>query len=261
MASGSPQYRYCRFVHIAYQPVLKCGVAASTLLSIDLSQNWTNASVVFQSIPKPDGVPNLDGPSLWYHDEEDVLYTGFTGTNTSFGGPRDLPPLSLWTIKPDGAGSGTWNEVINATSPTWDSLTRPRYPLQAHGSNSAWILGGNNLPSESPTPIGENIVHFDMESRTFENSTVQCCNATKGIAGGAMHFVPSFGPKGVFVVMGGVNGNAIGGSHDLLGFAEVSVFDPAKKEWWNQTTTGNEPSPRIQFCTAGVNSTNGTYEM
>lgn len=261
MASGSHQYQYCRFVYTAYLPVLKCGVAASTLLSIDLSQDWTNASVVFQSIPKPDGVPNLDGPSLWYHDEEDVLYTGFTGTNTSFGGPRDLPPLSLWTFKPDGAGSGAWKEVINATSPTWDSLTRPRYPLQAHGSNSAWILGGNNLPSESPTPIGENIVDFDMESRTFENSTVQCCNATNGIAGGAMQFVPSFGPKGLFVVMGGVNGNAIEGAHDLLGFAEVSVFDPAKKEWWNQTTTGNEPSPRIQFCTAGVNSTNGTYEM
>ena len=195
MASGNYQYQYCRFVYTAYLPVLKCGVAASTLLSIDLSQDWTNASVVFLSIPKPDGVPNLDGPSLWYHDEEDVLYTGFTGTNTSFRGPRDLPPLSLWTFKPDGAGSGAWEEVINATLPAWDSLTRPRYPLQAHGSNSAGILGGNNLPSESPTPIGENIVDFDMESRTFENSTVQCCNATNGIAGGAMQFVPSFGRK------------------------------------------------------------------
>ena len=242
--------------------MLILGVTASTLLSIDLSRNWTNVTVAFQSTPKPDGVPNLDGPSLWYHDLENILYGGFTGTNTNFPGePRVLPPLSLWTLKPDGAGSGAWNQIITATAPVWDSLTRPRYPLQAYGSHSAWILGGNNLPSESPTPIGESIVHFDMGSRTFENSTVHCCNATKGIAGGAMQYVPIFGTEGFFVVMGGANGNAPGGAHDLIGFTTVSVFDPAKQEWWNQTTTGGEPSPRMQFCTAGINSTNGTYEM
>ena len=263
MDSGSYQYQYCRSTYAVYLPMLKFGATASTLLSIDLSQNWTNATVVFISNFKPDGVPNLDGPSLWYHDQEDILYAGFTGTNTSFGPePRDLPPLSLWTFKPDGAGDGAWNEIINATSSVWGSLTRPRYPLQAHGLNSAWILGGNNLPSESPTPIGESIVHFNMESRTFQNSTIQCCNATKGIAGGAMQYVPSFGPEGLFVILGGVNGDTFGGgAHYLIDFATVSVFDPAKQEWWNQTTTGSEPSPRIQFCTAGINSTNGTYEM
>lgn len=263
MANGSPRYQYCRSAHAAYQPVLTSSATASTLLSIDLSQNWTNATVVFQSTPKPSGVPNLDAPSLWYHDQEDVLYAGFTGTNTSVGAraPRDLPPLSLWTLIPDGYGNGAWKEIVNTSSPIWDSLTRPRYPLQAYGSNSAWILGGNNLPSESPTPIGENMVHFDMGSRTFENSTVLCCNATRGIAGGAMQYVPSFGPEGLFVVLGGENGNLRGLAHDLLGFATLSVFDPAKQEWWNQTTTGSEPSPRIQFCTAGINSTSGTYEM
>ena len=53
------------------------------------------------------------------------------------------------------------------------------------------------------------------------------------------------------------------GSKSLIDFGTVSVFDPAKREWWNQTTTGNDsaPSPRVEFCTAGVNSTNGTYEM
>ena len=261
MSSGTPRYQYCRLTYAAYLPVLTSGVTASTLLSIGLSQNWTNATVVFQSTPKSDGVPNLDGPSLWYHSQEDLLYSGFTGTNTSFGAPRDLPPLSLWTFQPDGAGSGTWNEIINTTSPVWDSSTRPIYPLQAYDSNSAWVLGGNNLPNETPTPIGENIVQFDMLSQTFQNSSVQCCNATKGIAAGVMQYVPSFGPEGLFVVLGGVNGDMQGEAHDLLGFATVSVFDPAKQEWWNQTTTGSEPSPRIQFCTAGINSTNGTYEM
>ena len=243
--------------------MLTFGVTASTLLSIDLSQNWTNATVVFQSTPKPNGVPNLDDPSLWYHDQENILYAGFTGTNTSINSePRDLPPLSLWTFRPDGAGNGAWGEIIDAHSPVWDSLTRPRYPLQAHGSNNAWILGGNILQGESPIPIGENMIKFNIGSRTFKNSTVHCCNASNGIAGGAMQYVPSFGPEGLFVIMGGVNGDTYGGhAHYLIDFTTLSVFDPAKQEWWNQTTTGSEPSPRIQFCTAGINSTNGTYEM
>ena len=236
-------------------------VAASTLLSIDLSQNWTNATVVFQSTPKLYGVPILNGPSLWYHEDEKVLYTGLSGANISFGAPLDLPSLSLWMFKPDTMGGGAWNEVINATSSVWDSLIRPIFPLQAYSLNSAWILGGNNLFFDNSKPIGENMVHFDMSSWTLRNSSIQCCDASKGIAGGAMQFVPSFGPEGIFVVLGGANGHMDGGSHDLVGFATVSVFDPAKQEWWNQTTTGNEPSPRMQFCTAGINSTNGTYEM
>ena len=263
MDSGLVQYQYCRSAYAAYLSMLTFRVTASTLLSIDLSQNWTNATVVFQSTPKPGGVPILDGPSLWYHDQEDILYAGFTGANTSFNSePRDLPPLSLWTFKPDGAGNGAWNEIIHANSSVWGSLTRPEHPLQAQDSNSAWILGGNILLHENSTLIGESIVHVNMASRTFENSTVKCCNATNGIAGGAMQYVPSFGPDGLFVILGGVNkGNSGDYAQNLIDFATVSVFDPAKQEWWAQTTTGSEPSPRIQFCTAGINSTNGTYEM
>ena len=61
--------------------------------------------------------------------------------------------------------------------------------------------------------------------------------------------------------MGGLNGLTYNTTNGLIGLSTVSVFDPAKQEWWNQTTSGNAPSPRISFCTAGINSTNGTYEM
>ena len=89
-ASGVYQYQYCRSAYAAYLLVLTFGATASTLLSIDLSQNWTNATVVFNSTPKPDGVFNLDGSSLWYHDQEEILYARFTGTNIAFKGePRD----------------------------------------------------------------------------------------------------------------------------------------------------------------------------
>ncbi len=245
-------------------PKLTLNASASTLLSIDLSQNWTNATVTIQSNNKPNGVPNLNNPSFWYHEEEDLIYSGFSGWNSVYGDRPRLPPLSLWTFKPDGTGTGVWNEVMDSSSPAWGSLTRPSLPLTAYGSNTALVLGGTNKPFDYPSPqnLLGGMIQFHMESRSFTNSSAYCCNATSGVERGAMHYVSSFGPEGLFVVMGGQNGiSEKGGFAGLIEFGTVSVFDPVKQEWWNQTTTGSEPTPRIQFCTAGINSTNGTYEM
>lgn len=41
----------------------------------------------------------------------------------------------------------------------------------------------------------------------------------------------------------------------------VSIYDPSSEQWFNQTTTGNIPQPREEFCLAGLESNNGTYEM
>lgn len=248
MSSGIPQFQY-----------------ASTLLSIDLSQNWTNATVTIQSTTKPNGAPNLNSPSLWYHEAEDLLYSGFAGWNSSFGDKPNLPPLSLWTFKPDGSGSGAWNEAIAAKSSVWSQLTRPGQPLMAFGPRDAWVLGGittewNGWASSENLIPG--MVQFAMASHTFSNSSVKCCNATAGIYKGALQYVPSFGPEGIFIAMGGQNGIGNDGVNaGLIDFGKVSVFDPTKQEWWNQTTTGSKPSPRVEFCTAGVNSTDGTYEI
>lgn len=240
---------------------------ASTLLSIDLSQNWTNATVVIQSTTKPDGAPNLNGPSLWYHESEDLIYSGFAGWNSSFGDGPNLPPLSLWTFKPDDTGSGAWNQIISAQSSVWAGLARPGQPLMAFDSTSAWVLGGTTsawIGGDGSKDLIPGIVEFDMGSRHFSNFSVQCCNATGSIYQGALQYVPSFGSAGIHIAMGGqhrTSDNNDDGSNSLIDFGTVSVFDPAKREWWNQTTTGSQPSPRVEFCTAGVNSTNGTFEM
>ena len=135
----------------------------------------------------------------------------------------------------------------------------------AFGFNTAWVLGG--ITSEwdgwaSPENLIPGMTQFNMTSRTFSNSTVQCCNATAGIYKGALEHVPSFGPAGIFIAMGGQNGIGNNGiTAGLIDFGTVSIFDPAKQEWWNQTTTGSKPIPRVEFCTAGISSTSGTYEM
>ncbi|KAM0796187.1 hypothetical protein BDR22DRAFT_918877 [Usnea florida] len=238
---------------------------STTLLSIDLSQNWTNGSVVIQSNSKPSGVPNLNSPSLWYDQNKGLIYTGFAGWNSTFGGRPNLPPLSLWSFKPDGTGDGIWNETIGSNSPVWHGVLRPSEPLTAFSPTTALLLGGTDEPYEdsSSENLLRGMVQFDIQNQSFSNVTADCCNATNGIYRGAMQYVPSFGPEGVFIAMGGINGADPPNStnYELIPFGSVSVYDPAAKAWWNQTTTGTPPIPRIEFCVAGVNSTNETYEI
>ena len=239
---------------------------ASTLLSIDLSRNWTNATVTIQSTTKPDGIPNLNYPSLWYHESEDLIYSGFAGWNSSFGDEHNSPPpLSLWTFKPDDIGSGAWSRITLAQPSVWARLTRPGQPLMAFDSTSAWVIGGTTsawIAETASKDLIPGMVQFDMDSRLFSNFSVQCCHATGGIYQGALQYVPLLGPAGIHIAMGGRHSTGEDdGSNSLVDFGTVSVFDPAKREWWNQTTTGSRPSPRVEFCTAGINSTNGTYEI
>ncbi len=212
---------------------------------------------------KPTGVPSLNGPSLWYHGQDGVLYTGFAGATSFFGISPSLPSQSLWSFKPDGTGSGSWNEVISPHTSTLGGITQPFAGLTAYGPDSAWYLGGypaqDGYDWSSDTQWLPGMVEFDMASKSFTNSSAAGYNTNGTVINGAMHYVPSFGQKGMVLVMGGITlpYNKSG----LVGFETVSVYDPAKKEWFNQTTTGNAPSPREGFCVAGINSTNNTYEM
>ena len=138
-------------------------------------------------------------------------------------------------------------------------------PLEAYSHDRAFILGGcreeSNLGNWPEDALG-GMVQFNMADRSFANISIPCCNATDGIKKGAVHYVPSFGPKGVMLAMGGQNdAHRTDGFASLIDFTVVSVFDPVSQQWWNQTTTGIPPSPRINFCAAGIPSTNDTYEM
>lgn len=135
----------------------------------------------------------------------------------------------------------------------------------AYDTDSAWICGGEILPGgynpDTIPPVPMTVmVQFDMGTRSFTNNSIANSNVTGILERGAMHYVHSFGTKGLYVVMGGAQNFSSEGP-PLISFDTVAILDPAKREWWNQTTTGSPPAPRMEFCTVGINSTNGTYEM
>ena len=106
---------------------------STTILSIDLSQKWTNSAVTIQSTTKPDGAPNLKWPSLWYVESRELIYSDFTGISSSLDIDSDPQPpaLSLWTFSPDNTGSGTWNELFSSTATIWGNITRFHLPYVA----------------------------------------------------------------------------------------------------------------------------------
>ena len=232
---------------------------ANTILSIDLSRNWTNTTVAIHSTTKPNGVPNLNHGSLWYDESTQLLYTGYTGTSSSFDVDSNPspPPESIWTFKPDNLGSGTWNQTISSNASVWNTTKRSNRGYQAYGNGSAYVLGGTgSLLYGKDFYTG--MIRFDMSSQVFSNiSSKTGATSPSGNPGyeGAMQYVPPFGSSGVFVAMGGEDNNG------LIDFGYVQVYDPASGSWFNQTTTGSKPASRVNFCTAGAASTNGTYEI
>lgn len=174
---------------------------------------------------------------------------------------QQILPITLWAFKPDTFGNGIWTNVSNWTS-TSRRLNRPADSLQAFSGDFAWSLGGYDETPDGPTGLEKvvipGMIRFNMSSRSLENiSSTEYTYNGGAVANGAMHFVPSFGPDGIFVAMGG----GAAQFEASWNFSTLAVFDPKTGEWWNQTTAGAAPIPRIDFCTAGVSSSNNTYEM
>ncbi|KAM0288762.1 hypothetical protein ACHAO9_006826 [Fusarium lateritium] len=75
--------------------------------------------------------------------------------------------------------------------------------------------------------------------------------------------MPSLGPAGLLVFVGGAKGRGSGQSNesDPVSFTNVTIYDPDSREWYWQLTTGGPPDPRVDFCSVGVPGKNGTYEI
>lgn len=201
--------------------------------------------------------------SFWYDGKKDIFYTGMIGRVTNFGNSPRPPPLSLWSFKPDGTGTGSWKEEIPADDPALKNLLRSCAGSAAVGGNTALVLGGEVTPdsdperNDGPSTLAPGLLELDMTTLKLTNTSATGFNANGTVLSGQMHFVPSFGPQGIFLAMGGNNNY----TDNLISFDEIGVYEATTRTWYNQTASGNVPEPRKDFCVAGVNSTEGSYEM
>ena len=87
----------------------------------------------------------------------------------------------------------------------------------------------------------------------------------EGIANGRAVYVPSYGLQGLVVLVGGLEVNARGRSPpspEVKFFEQITFFDIASKQWYQQNTTGPHPiTPRQWLCALGKESSNGNFDM
>ncbi|KAK3403159.1 hypothetical protein B0T20DRAFT_18097 [Sordaria brevicollis] len=238
---------------------------SNSLLSIDLSKDWTSDSFRFDSTSKPSGVANLDGGGLWVDETEGVLYTGFAGVKSMFG-DKGSQPQGLWSFKPDGTGAGTWENLNSTADKTFTEKPRPFKGKTASGNGFGYFLGGfTNWGNESDVREGptSGLLTYDFASRKATNISVSLASTQGSEQFGSMLYVPNFGKKGTLVSLGGFQGKLKTNEADekLLPFDTARIYDVDSNAWFEQSTSGTPPAPRQEYCMAGVASDNKTYEI
>ena len=175
---------------------------------------------------------------------------------------------TLWHFHPSLPSSGSWDTVPNRPG-SGIPTARPAQGLADGRQGRGFWLGGHqeDVPSNCQkgcvAPAEPGLLMYDMNANTWSNKPFSPVSS-EAAQGGAMRFIPEFGKKkGVLVVMGlqpsaGTTTNVSGAP---VSFDTLLVYDISADAWYQQTTTGVTPSARANFCTTGLWSKDGSYEI
>ena len=238
-------------------------MAASHTVSIPLNKPWTNTHI------RPKIVLSkheqwVDGAQCWVDHS--------TGTAYRLGGrrldqlyPGALPPTTdfFWKFHADGAGGGTWDSLLEG--PTFSAM-----PYTAFTSTTGYQIGGYIEKEDHPSPIlgvSSKMFEYDFGSKAWNqgpSAPFSVPNMT-GLTNGKAIFVPSYGLKGLIVLVGGTEMNdeyispALSRTNHLN---EVTFLDIATQKWHRQKTIGHKfGSVRECLCVVRKDSLNGNFDM
>ncbi len=102
---------------------------------------------------------------------------------------------------------------------------------------------------------------YNDTDQTFFNVSTTAFTRSGFAVGGAAHFVESFGPQGLLVVIGGQTAASPTAAATSLSLDTVYLFDPMSRTWQEQAASGSPPTAVLSPCLVGVEGDNGTYEV
>ncbi|KAH0563239.1 hypothetical protein GP486_002194 [Trichoglossum hirsutum] len=242
-------------------------------LSIDLSTSWSNSTPpAVRVIDKDSSCPSLNLVTLWANPASNTFYA--YGGELSYLVPyidgSTIPQESFWAFTVDGNGGGGWHQLDVSSDPTWSTLTRTGGGLGAAGPNAGYNLGGyadsrtsqkTNIDGFVPIP---GIQSYNYTSGAWSNNSALGYSKFGTAQLGGMVHVPTWGPAGILVVIGGQTSplDKWGDDTTMVPLSNISVFEPQSQTWYHQIATGDIPSNRDRFCLVGVQGgDNSTYEI
>lgn len=237
---------------------MKFTYADNSTYSINLSESWTNGTVILNEIYSK--APSLENQALWMDGYSESFYAFDGGIN--FFIPevdQPIPPNQLWQFTPS-EDSGNWSQVSFPPSSNFTSLVRVSEGIYAFGAGLGFALGGQQGRSTSsvlsefiPAP---GMVMHNFTSREWYNVSASGYSNSGVALYGVAHFVPNFGSIGLFFVFEGMISGDV-----LPGTDFVSMFDPASQQWSSQEVSGTKPSPVLNPCIVGIQGDENTYEV
>ncbi|KAG9251976.1 uncharacterized protein F5Z01DRAFT_662528 [Emericellopsis atlantica] len=238
---------------------------ASTF-SLPLDKLWSNST---KNSPYGDYSPNADSrrprpirlkQALWGDRAGKMMYRW--GGATSWGKTMDEDDVVLFRFDPDRQSGDQWDEA-DKTPEDVDGNTFVGNSNGASAScNGLGFYVGGLASNASDSTVSANfstpgVLMYDMEDGTWTNSTTVPLNEPNGhVWSMEAQCTTAFNNADpLLVVLGGKSDSG------FMSMNSVWFWDPAEKEWYNQTATGDVPSEREYFCTAGAESKGGTYEI
>ncbi|KAI9766650.1 MAG: hypothetical protein M1839_004790 [Geoglossum umbratile] len=241
-------------------------------LSIDLSKSWTNSTPPTVRAIDKGSCPSLNEIILWSDPANDTIYAygGQLSYSVPWVGGSTVPQEAFWAFKVDGKGGGSWRQLDMSDSPTWVSLTRTTGGLGASSSSAGYNLGGyagsrtsqkTGIDGFIPIP---GLQTYNYTSGAWSNNSALGYSKFGTAQVGGMVHVPSWGPAGLLVIVGGQTSPLTSWSDGgtMVSMSNITVFEPQNQTWYHQTATGDIPTQRDRFCLVGAQGgDNSTYEI
>ncbi|KAK3358666.1 hypothetical protein B0T25DRAFT_72766 [Lasiosphaeria hispida] len=235
----------------------------NSTLSLDLTTSWTTTEAVLKSSLKAPG-PAKGNVVLWADHARKTLYSW--GGKWQFG--ANMKKTELWKFLADGSGGGKWSTEQPSNPSRFNELVPAEFIAFATVNNTGYAIGGQasgwtQLYRGSNQAI-PGMLSYNFDTREWTNETDRSPFHT--LAQASAHYVPTFGPGGVVMVMGGsmpdVDRAPSIANSPAQDFQNLTFFDPAaSKTYWQVATGEIPPSPRSEFCSAGWQNTDGGYEI
>ena len=244
-------------------------ITVNDTLAIPLAEDWNNVTLnLVRTVRSAEAPIAVNFQSLWWDAKQNTIYS-FGGERSGLPQRANLPTTeeSIWGFDLNGAGGGNWTEYVGSTAETtWpQGLVRPTNGFWSSDDTTGYFFGGLGNDhtdisfSGSDFQIVPGLVTFDFASHVLRNSTNVADEISQWANVGRMIHVPSFGPQGVLIPLGGGPGQSEAGSGFLN---NITIFDIDSQTWLSQAAHGDIPVPRSTFCSFGVQGgDNTTFEM
>ena len=238
----------------------------NSTLSIDLSKSWTTTEVKFREIPKAPG-PVKANVALWADPARNSFYSW--GGKWEYG--VNMTETALWKFSADGSGGGRWSAETPSNPSTFNGLVPAEFVAFANTNNTGYAIGG--IASgwtelyRGHSQVIPGMLSYNFDTKEWTNGTIsEGFSPFHTLAMASAHYVPTFGPNGLIMVLGGhrleVDEEPSVGNSPAFNFENMTFFDPIAKKTYSQKATGSIPaSPRSEFCATGFQNTDGGYEM